>query len=177
MAKRITIFSFIFLGLLARVPYSPAQGIGVNEQGANMESSLPIAEEGQPADNFEIASAAKTPVEFTGRDPFWPVGYVPQPKGRAARKAGAAEGAQTQAESDQSALDLAGLSAEEQQVIRERMRLGGVIQQAGEIWAILNNQLVMKGEVVTLDTGRKTYLFLVKQLTPDRIVLESKQDP
>lgn len=179
MADRIIIFAFIFLGLLARVPYSLAIEERGNRQQAAQGADLSLAKESSPTVDLDRANAVKGGVAFVGRDPFWPVGYEPPPpeRGTGLQGGGAQAAAAGDGREDQSALDLAGLSPEEQRVIRERLRLGGVLQQAGEIWAILNNQLVKQGETVTIDSGRKHYLFLVKKLTPDRIVLESKQDP
>lgn len=176
MADRIKNFAFIFLGLIALVPYSLGIDESVTIQGGNGDAHLVKTEEGSPTGNIEIAKAAGTVARFEGRDPFWPVGYMPPAKQDGDTAAGKSATAH-QDQSDQSALDLSGLSEEEQRVIRERMRLGGVLQQAGEIWAIINNQLVKQGETITVDTSRKNYLFLVKHLTPDRIVLESKMDP
>lgn len=175
MADRNVFFAIFFLGLLAHLPYSLAVEQSVAGQGAASAEPLSSAEEGEPTGRIDIANAGESGAVFTGRDPFWPVGYVPASSSAQSAKSG--NGVAGQSQEEQSALDLGGLSAEEQRVIRERMRLGGVIQQAGEIWAILNNQLVREGEAVTIDTGRMKYLFLVKRLTPDRIVLESMQDP
>lgn len=176
MAKRITLFAFIFLGLGAAAPYSLGQGENSPDQPAPDAAAVAVAEEVTPVEIAEADAAGEDAVEEVFRDPFWPVGHVPSAPRGGGGAAAAADGSSGGSEG-QGALDLAGLSPEEQQVIKQRMRVGGVLQQAGQIWAILNNQLVEQGETVKIDSGRKVYVFLVKELTSERIVLESQQDP
>jgi hypothetical protein len=166
MAKTTAIFPLIVLGLLGATHYSFGQ---VESPMADPGVSELPQEEGVSSGSSEVIDAG----EEAYRDPFWPVGYEPSEddSGASSSKAGSAADSE-----NQDALDLAGLTPEEQRVIKERMRVGGILQQGQGIWVILNNQLVKEGEEVKLDTDRKTYEFLVKQLTADRIVLESLQN-
>lgn len=112
------------------------------------------------------------------RDPFWPVGYEP-PKPSVSQQqeteTTVAEGTPLE-EVDDQPVDFSGLSPEEQQAIKERMNVGGILRQNQTMIAIINNQLLKEGETLRLDNGKRTYRFRVKQLTMERIKLETIAD-
>ena len=107
------------------------------------------------------------------RDPFWPVGYTPS---TAASPAGGFVGQETLGDTDPESheeLDLTGLSDEEQAIIRAHVKVGGILVQKNECIAIINSQLVRQGDDLTVLTDRRLYKFMIRSLTPDRIVLDS----
>jgi len=96
------------------------------------------------------------------RDPFWPVGYVP-------------EGHQEEAEQPkegQELLDLSRLSAEEQAIIKSHLRVGGILEQGRNRVAIINSDIVSQGDVMKLRVRGGVYRFLIRSLDPENIVLE-----
>jgi hypothetical protein len=120
------------------------------------------------------AEAETMRVTAIARDPFWPVGFRPKPSeprvvaGEASGPPGAGP-----TDDEQKALDLGRLTEEEQAVIKSHMRVGGILQQGNSCMAILNNQLVKKGDALSIETETRAYTFVVSALTPNRIVLES----
>lgn len=166
MVKLITKNSIILLGVCMAAHYSFAEVKPAADATVAVETQGDVVAE-KVATQGEIQIVGVP--EARSRDPFWPVGFVPKKKTAAVESASSGLG-----EAD-AALDLEGLSPEERALIRERMKVGGILQQGTGILAMINNQLVRQGEKVTLESDRRSYDFRVKKLTPERIVLESLQ--
>jgi len=154
-----------FLGLCITTHYCFGQVENVSDGSEAVGSTAQEVVAATELGDGHVQTAAGQVV----RDPFLPIGYkpkrqTPEPKVETAQES----------EIDE-ALDLAGLSEEERAVIKQRMKIGGILQQRSGIMVIINNQLVKQGEQVTLESDVRSYDFLVKKLTPDRIVLESLQ--
>lgn len=167
MVKFVTKNSLFLLGVCVATHYSFGQVENVQSTGSALETTSDVVAEEVATQGETQVVGALVPVARI-RDPFWPVGYVPKKKA----PQDSASAALSKADS---ALDLEGLSPEERELIRERMKVGGILQQRTGILAMINNQLVKQGEKVTLESGRRAYDFRVKKLTPERIVLESLQ--
>ena len=163
MRSQVGIFYGIMLGLLAANLYAFGQvenavGIGLTTDNAVQTQAV----SGEPAE---------PPGETTTRDPFWPIEYVPVVVEDERADLPAQEG-----EGDpQGHVDYSRLSPEEQAVIKSQMAVGGILQQGDICLAIINKQLVKQGETLTFSGAEKTYDFVVRDLTPDKIVLESMQ--
>ena len=162
MRSRAGIFYGIMLGLLTADLYSFGQvenavGTGLTKDNAVQTQAV----SGEPAEPLR---------ETTTRDPFWPIDYVPVVQDLEADRPG-----QQGVGDPQGHIDYSRLSPEEQAVIKSQMAVGGILQQGDICLAIINKQLVKRGETLTFSGMGKTYDFVVRDLTPDKIVLESMQ--
>lgn len=162
MLSRAGIFYGIMLGLLAANLYSFGQGENAVGAGLTADNAVQTqAVSGEPAE---------PPRETTTRDPFWPIDYVPVVEvHKTDLPAQEGEG------DPRGHVDYSRLSPEEQAVIKSQMAVGGILQQGAICLAIINKQLVKQGETLTFSGTGKTYDFVVRDLTPDKIVLESMQ--
>ena len=105
------------------------------------------------------------------RDPFWPVSFS-QVSYRDGSQPAISEIAVEDA-GGHDELDMSGLAEEEQAIIKSRVRVGGILVQKDECIAIINSQLVKQGDDLSVLTSKRMYQFKIRNLTPDRIVLES----
>lgn len=106
------------------------------------------------------------------RDPFWPVGYTPpaaqQPLAPAAV---VPEEVEPAAEDTSSPLAFNELSAEEQAMVRKHLDVDGVLQQGGRFIAIINEQVVQRGDVLHVQLVNKKYRFRIEQISRNRVEL------
>ena len=164
MARLGQIFIGIVLGLFTQLPYGSAQIENATNGGIVATS---------PFDQGETQGEAEDVVQATSndRDPFWPVGYAPDPEVLAEDRSDAED------EIDETGghVDFSGLSKAEQQIIKSRMVVGGILQQGNVCLAIINNQLLKQGDGLSLQSDSKVYEFIVRKLTPEKILLESMQ--
>ena len=162
MARLDQIFIGIVLGLFAQVPYGVSQIENAMNGGDVGISAFDQEETQGEADDFVQAASQ-------GRDPFWPVGYVPEPEVLVEDP--------SEAEIDETGghVDFSGLTKAEQQVIKSKMVVGGILQQGDVCLAIINNQLLKQGDGLSLKSDSKVYEFTVIRLTTEKILLESMQ--
>ena len=162
MARLGQIFIGIVLGLFLQLPYGTAQVENATNGGPSGISAF---------DQGGIQGEADKLVGETspGRDPFWPVGYIPESVVLASDI--------SDAEIDETGghVDFSGLSQAERQIIQSKMVVGGILQQGSVCLAIINNQLLKQGDGLSLQSDSKVYEFMVKRLTPEKILLESMQ--
>lgn len=169
MVKTAAKTCMIMLVVFGLTPYgscqetAPAEGIGTPGAASIV------------GNRGEMSGSTGEKKAETERDPFWPVGYTPSVAGsQASAVDGAVETSGAEPDSNaQEGLDTSGLSEEEQAVIKSHVRVGGILVQRGECIAIINGQLVLQGDDLSVLTGKKLYRFMIRSLTPDRIVLES----
>ena len=162
MARCGQSFIGIVLGLLAQLPYATAQIENAANGGIVGTSAFDQGETQGEADDFIQAIRHE-------RDPFWPVGYVPEPQEVAE------DPSEDEIDETGGHVDFSGLSKAEQQVIKSKMVVGGILQQGNVCLAIINNQLLKQGDGLSLQSDSKLYEFTVKRLTPEKILLESMQ--
>lgn len=106
------------------------------------------------AEPFNGTSNAKNRASAVERDPFWPVGYLP-----AKLKNGAENDSQQRLAS---ASGSTGWSAAMKQVV-----INGVSSRAGnEYVAVINNEVKVVGESVSISYGGTRYTWQVDSITP-----------
>lgn len=158
-------FLRIILGVLALNLYAKGQVENVMES-APPPFTIDAGGDAQAEDDKNFQKSA------TARDPFWPVGYVPaEPELEAGPEA-----AKEAVDETGGHVDFSGLTKEEQAIIKSKMVVGGILKQGAICLAIINQQLVKEGDELSLQAADMTYRFGVKKLTPESILLESKQD-
>lgn len=118
-------------------------------------------------------AAAAAPAAGSDRDPFWPVGYAPQP-------AGAAEVQPVQADPGteakvRSALQIDNLSPEQQAVIRNQLRISGIMRFGPDYVARINGQLASAGDELTAEVEGQRVVFVIRSITKDAVQLEPKR--
>lgn len=160
MGKRTRNFLIILLGLFMGTSYGFGQVENLLEAPSPPESVAPAAPvDGEGVGDLEGAAP---------RDPFWPVGWQPQEEVVEAEIEEEVEEVD-----DTGPIDFSGLTPEEQEVIRSTMSVGGILKQNDICIAIINNRVMRQGQTLTMEADNKHYEFLVKTLTPTRIILES----
>lgn len=111
-----------------------------------------------------LDSGNLTRLEELARDPFWPIRWRPE------------KISQTEEEEEVSvetgSVDYSGLTLKEQAVIKSRMRVGGILVQKGTCVAIINDRVVREGNMLTMDANDQSYEFIVKLVTPSKIILK-----
>ena len=86
------------------------------------------------------------------RDPFWPIGYTPQ--------AEAAEEEEMEEEPEE-IVDTAALKFDE---AVKQLNVRGIMQLGGEYTAMVNDQVVRKGDLVSLVIGGHRYRWRVRSI-------------
>jgi len=166
MGRKAKNFLIIFLGICGFAQYSRAQvDISTAEK-----TSIAVEEEVLSRNAIdEMTTGSETALE-PQRDPFWPVGYWPEE----AEIAVVEDGTIVEPEvKDDAPVDFSGLSPAEQALIKDRMRIGGILSQPSGCIAIINDQLLKEGDTLQIEADKRTFEFLLKTLTTERVLLES----
>ncbi len=170
MDKKTKYFLMIFLGICGFTQYSTAE-----VEGSTIERmSVAVEEEILSRDAIDDAAAGSAEADSNPpRDPFWPVGYWPEPSQPVVV---GDENAVEPEVIDGAPVDFVALSLEEQQLIKSKMRIGGILSQPSGCIAIINEQLLKERDTLQLEANGRKYEFLLKTLTPKRVLLESLSD-
>lgn len=171
MVKLIEKTCMIVLVVLGSTPYVYCQeaAVGSDEDAGVVSPAAGTRGSGSGEAGEEQAE--------TLRDPFWPVGYEPS---KSEDFLGVTDPERVDDETGPAShdeLDMTGLSDEEQAIIKSRVKVGGILVQKNECIAIINSQLVRQGDDLSVLTEMKHYKFMIRKLTPDRIVLDSVNEP
>lgn len=170
MDKKTKYFLMIFLGICGFTQYYT-----VEVEGSTIERmSVAVEEEILSRDAIDDAAAGSAEADSNPpRDPFWPVGYWPEPSQTVVV---GDENAVEPEVIDGAPVDFVALSLEEQQLIKSKMRIGGILSQPSGCIAIINEQLLKERDTLQLEANGRKYEFLLKTLTPKRVLLESLSD-
>ena len=167
MARKTEDFLMIFLGVLMIGQYT-------NVQAEDYEGPLSVAEEEVLGKNAmadveaESADAVSEPL----RDPFWPVGYRPD-GGSVDRETTSSGDLSGDFEEAEAALGFSGFTAAGRDLLKTRIKIAGILRQPGGCVSIINDQLLKEGDTLFIEAEGRKYQFLLKMLTPQRVLLES----
>lgn len=103
----------------------------------------------------------------TIRDPFWPVGYTPE--GDVVVEAVVEEEPQVGAS--------ATLTPEQMEIIKEKLKITGMIKRKNMMVALVNNQIVGIGEVVNIQFEGRIYQFKVNGFKEGQLVVDTNWQP
>jgi hypothetical protein len=110
------------------------------------------------------ASAEEKLPYYSGkRDPFWPIGFIPNMPKEAPKKI--EKRRLTEAE-------LRALALAQQERLKRLLELDGSISKGGKRYILIGGNLVTTGDVLEIAVGGETYKLLVKSLSSDNIQLE-----
>ena len=160
----------IFLGICGLTQYSAAQ----LENSTVERTSVAVEEEVLSRVAIDDVTAGLAEADSNPpRDPFWPVGYWPEPSQPVVV---GDENAVEPEVIDGAPVDFVALSLEEQELIKSNMRIGGILSQPSGCIAIINEQLLKERDTLQLEANGRKYEFLLKTLTTKRVILESLSD-
>ena len=111
------------------------------------------------------------------RDPFWPVGYAPRveaPAEDTPEDAAPAPAAEAPRE-EKSGLRIDRLSEAQQEIVRRKLKVSGIMRIGAAYMARINNQLVGEGDEVGVELEGQNLAFLVRSITKDAVQLEPKR--
>ena len=123
------------------------------------------------------AAAAQTNAAAAARDPFWPVGYAPRveaPAEDTPEDAAPAPAAEAPRE-EKSGLRIDRLSEAQQEIVRRKLKVSGIMRIGAAYMARINNQLVGEGDEVGVELEGQNLAFLVRSITKDAVQLEPKR--
>ena len=122
-----------------------------------------------PAAEAPVAAAA----QGAERDPFWPVGYAPQQASAAEPQAAPTETAPDA--KPKTTLQIDNLSPEQQAVIRNQLRISGIMRFGPDYVARVNGQLASAGDELTAEVEGQRVVFVIRSITKDAVQLEPKR--
>lgn len=113
------------------------------------------------------ALEAPEPVTEELRDPFVPVNYTPQPAAAVAQAQ-----AQGAAAAPQKPRRFSELSTAERARVRAGLRIGGILRRGTNYVALVNGELVHKGDRLTASYEGAIFAFQVKDILEKNLLME-----
>lgn len=96
--------------------------------------------------------SANTPSVAVVRDPFWPVGYVPEWIKNAGKK--------------NQALEMEDTGSSDWSAAMKQVAIQGISQSGNEFYAVINGEVKSVGESVSVKYGNSTYSWAVESISP-----------
>jgi hypothetical protein len=101
------------------------------------------------------------------RDPFWPIGYVPQSTVQTNSVAPVVTNTVVAMPTR-----IEELTPERMKALKSRINVGGIMKQGAKHYVLVNNQMVTVGDTIQIPFEGTAYRFIVRSLNDQDVTLE-----
>lgn len=123
-----------------------------------------------------LAGALLAPVSL-GRDPFWPIGYLPEGSRPAPTPTPAPPPPEEEEIRTLTPEEIQDLETEVARQIRENIRQQGVFRSGDRISAYIQGDWRTVGDIISVTARGHTYQLRITRLSPDNIELQHHRTP